>query len=275
MIQKAILYDESKCIACRGCQTACKQWNDLPATATTNKGSYENPPDLSVDTWMKINFREVDSKGGGVAWLFSRRACMHCTDAGCVAVCPTGAVYHHEMGFVAYDKDKCNGCRYCLEACPFDIPRISGSNLTGWGKMDKCNFCQDRVGNGLDPACVKSCPTRALRFGDRQQLLTEAESKVESLKAMSAPIDTGSSLYPEANLYGGTQMDGLHVIFVLTNNIENYDRLPANPKIPGIVTAWQDFLKPAGLAVAGITALGLGINYMVARARVIRQKEGK
>ncbi|MGW8181808.1 MAG: 4Fe-4S dicluster domain-containing protein, partial [bacterium] len=151
MTQKAILYDESKCTACRGCQTACKQWNGLPGTETTNWGSYENPRDLSVDTWLKIKFKESERPNGIVAWLFNRRSCMHCTDAGCVVVCPTGALYHHEMGFIAYDKNLCSGCGYCLEACPFDVPRISESRLTGLGKMDKCTFCQDRVTNGLEP----------------------------------------------------------------------------------------------------------------------------
>ena len=275
MTQKAILYDESKCTACRGCQTACKQWNDLPATDTTNRGSYENPAHLSIDTWLRIRFNEVERPNGGVAWLFSRRACMHCTDAGCVRVCPTGAVYHHEMGFTAYNKDLCNGCRYCVEACPFGVPHISGSRLTGWGKMDKCNFCQDRVSNGLEPACVKTCPTGALSYGDRGLLLTEAEKRVHALKAMRDPLDISASLYPEANLYGDTQVEGLHILYVLTSSIDNYDKLPVNPNVSGVVRAWQDFLQPAGFAVAGLAVLGLGLNYMVTRARIIRDKGGK
>jgi len=274
MIQKAILYDESKCTACRGCQTACKQWNDLRGTTTTNWGSYENPRDLSVDTWLKIKFKEIERPGGAIAWLFNRRSCMHCTDAGCVNVCPTGALYHHEMGFVAYNKSLCSGCGYCLEACPFDVPRISDSNFFGLGKMGKCTFCQDRVTNGLEPACVKSCPPSALTFGDRGVLLIEAEKRVDAIKAIRDPI-TGGAIYPNATLYGDTQLDGLHVLYVLTNSIDNYEELPANARISATATAWKDFLQPVGYALVGVAALGLGINYMIARARMIHEKEEK
>ena len=104
MRDKAILYDSTLCTACRACQVACKQWNENQAVKTTNQGSYENPPALTPETWLKIEFREVE-RGGRLAWLFSRRACMHCTDAACVKVCPTGALRHHELGFVTYDKD--------------------------------------------------------------------------------------------------------------------------------------------------------------------------
>ena len=107
MAEKAILYDATKCTGCRGCQVACKAWNDLEAEETTNSGTYENPPDLSPNTWLKMQFEEVvdTDAPGGLSWLFTRRACMHCSDAGCVKVCPTGALHYHELGFVAYDKD--------------------------------------------------------------------------------------------------------------------------------------------------------------------------
>lgn len=200
---------------------------------------------------------------------------MHCTQAGCVSVCPTGALYHHEMGFVAYDKGLCSGCGYCLEACPFDVPRRSGGNLTVWGKMDKCTFCQDRVTNGLEPACVKSCPPGALKFGDRGQLLIEAEKRIDAIKAIRDPLDTSKSLYPNATLYGDTQLNGLHVLYVLTNSVDNYDELPANPKVSATATAWQNILQPVGYAMVGAVVLGLGVNYMIARARMIREKEGK
>src|SRR4030042_6223156 len=109
MAEKAILYDSSKCTACRGCQVACKQWWGLEGETTTNRGTYENPPDLSPDTWVKIRFNEVP-RNGSIDWVFTRRACMHCTEAACVKVCPTGALYHHPLGFVAYNKDICSGC---------------------------------------------------------------------------------------------------------------------------------------------------------------------
>jgi formate dehydrogenase iron-sulfur subunit len=275
MGQKAILYDASKCTACRGCQAACKQWNDLPGEETTNTGSYENPPELSADTWLKMKFKEVSRNGNGdVAWLFNRRSCMHCTDAGCVRVCPTGALYYHDMGFVAYDKGLCSGCGYCVEACPFGVPHMTGSNIGHGAKMGKCTFCQDRVTQGLEPACVKTCPPGALSFGNRGELLVEAEERLRVVKAMLNPV-TGKALYPDANLYGDTQLDGLHVLYILTDSLDNYNKFPANPEVPGTVIAWQKYLQPVGCAVAGAVAVGLGINYLAARARMIREKEGK
>ncbi|MDY6918383.1 MAG: 4Fe-4S dicluster domain-containing protein [Chloroflexota bacterium] len=256
MADKAILYDATKCTACRGCQVACKEWNDLPGELTTNRGTYENPPDLSANTWIKIRFTEVETTGD-IRWLFTRRACMHCTDAACVEVCPTKALYHHEMGFVAYRRDLCSGCGYCVEACPFAVPKSGGNNLTGIRVANKCLFCEDRITNGEIPACVKTCPTGALVFGDRDDLVAEGRARVQSLKAE----------YPNAYLYGDTELGGLHVLYVLDDLPEVYG-LPTNPKVPVAATAWQDVLQPIGWGLAGIAVVGLGLNYLIARRKV-------
>ncbi len=257
---KAILYDATKCTACRGCQAACKQWNELEAEETKNTGSYENPADLSYRTWLKMRFAEVDN-GGDLAWLFTRRSCMHCTDAGCVKVCPTKAVDKTAEGIVYIDRQKCTGCGYCVEACPFDVPRLDGSRVTGKAKMFKCILCKDRVDNGLEPSCVKSCPPGALAFGERDDMVAMGKARVAEL---------GS----DALLYGEDELDGLHVMYVVNHPLEDH-KLPVDPEVSPAVTLWQDILKPVGYGVVGVVAAGLLLNYMVARARTVKAKEGK
>jgi formate dehydrogenase beta subunit len=262
MAEKAILFDATKCMGCRGCQVACKAWNDLKAEETEFTGSYENPPDLSPRTYIKMRFNEVDESDGKLAWLFTRRSCMHCKDAGCVQVCPTKAVHHdEEFGFVHIDRDKCTGCGYCVEACPFDVPRLEGNAVTGKALMYKCTFCQDRVHNNRQPACVRACPPGALVFGDRDDMVALGEARVQEL---------GGS----AHLYGKEELDGLHVLYVLSHPLEEH-KLPANPQVSPAVTLWQDILQPVGYGVVGVVAGGLLLNYIVARARMVKQKEGK
>jgi len=269
MAQKAILYDASKCTACRGCQVACKQWHELEGEKTTNTGSYENPPDLSNETWLKMEFREV-ARNGTLRWLFTRRSCMHCTDAACVSVCPTGALFYHPDGFVSIDKGKCTECGYCIEFCPFDVPRLDTSRITGLGKrVDKCTACTTpglaRIDNNLEPACVKTCPPAALVYGDRDELLSAAKTRVEDLKAQG---------HAGANLYGENELGGLHVLYVLEEDPGDYG-LVVDPQISGTVTAWQDVIKPLGYAAVGLVALGLVINIMIARARIVSERERK
>lgn len=272
MAEKAILYDAARCTACRGCQAACKQWNENDegeGEKTFNRGSYENPPDLSPQTWLKMEFREVDP-GGKVRWLFNRRSCMHCTDAGCVKVCPNDSLFYNKLGFVSYHKDICIGCGYCVEGCPFHVPRMTSNLVTGIAKADKCTFCTtpglDRIVQGWEPACVKSCPPNALEYGDRDKLVAEGRKRVEALKAKG---------YVNAYLYGDKELGGLHVIYALDDSPEVYG-LPIEPRIPAVVTAWQDVVQPLGWALGGLTILGLGLNYLVARqTKLTKELSGK
>ncbi len=270
-MDKAILYDSTLCTACRACQVACKQWNENDqgeGEKTVNRGSYENPPDLSPRTWLKMEFREIEW-GEKVDWLFTRRACMHCTDAACVKVCPSGALYHHQLGFVAYNKDICTGCGYCADFCPFHVPRSNRNLITGMAKMDKCTFCTtpglDRIAVDYEPACVKSCPTDALKYGDRDELVTEGKKRVQALKAEG---------HTNAYLYGEKELGGLHVMYVLKDSPEVYG-LPVYPEVPVTAIAWQDVIQPLGWAVGGLTLIGLGLNYIVAReAKMTRELPG-
>jgi len=278
MADKAILYDATRCTACRGCQAACKEWNENnelnpdgnnPVT-TKNTGSYENPPDLAPTTWLKMTFTEVEHYGK-LDWLFNRRSCMHCGDPACVKVCPNGTLYIDQTyGFVGLNPNTCTGCGYCVEFCPFDVPRLKGSSVLGNTKAFKCVACMqpglNRLDAGQEPACVKSCPPNALLYDDRDKLVTIAKEKVAALKAKG---------FSNATFYGEKELGGLHVMYVLNDTPDKY-RLPVDPKFPATAIAWQDVIQPLGWAVGGLTILGLALNYIIAReAKMTKSLPGK
>ena len=225
---KAMLFDSSRCIACRGCQTACKQWWELPAVTTGNRGSYENPPELGPETWNKIRFREVE-KAGSVRWLFTRQACMHCTNAVCVWVCPTYAHTYGPDGHVEIDHERCIGCGRCVQYCPFEVPKLGPHDVTSRISVEiftprrvshKCTWCQDRLESGLTPACVKTCPPGALQFGERSDIIQEGKKRLETVK----------KTFPEASLYGESELGGLHALYLLTD-APYVHGLPENPQV--------------------------------------------
>lgn len=231
---KAMLIDTSKCIACKGCQVACKQWNELPGVKTRNTGSYQNPPQLSAKTWMIVHFREF-VEDNRVSWLFQPMHCMHCTNAPCVSVCPTGAMHTVNNNYVVVNTDWCIGCGYCVQSCPYGVAQFD--ELEGVAR--KCHFCIDRVTNDLPPACAKTCPPGAIAFDDREQLLGAASKRVEALKARG---------YPRANLYGDTQLGGLNTLYILLQPSSVY-QLPEAPVPPEekLTVGWLSGLLAAGL----------------------------
>lgn len=249
----AMLIDTTVCTGCRGCQVACKQWWDLPGEKTVNTGSLENPPDLSATTWTRITFHEVE-QGDEVKWFHMAWGCMHCTDAGCVTVCPTGALKRDgHTGAVTLERNLCNGCGYCQQACPFNVPRLDTNVLTGIGKATKCNFCQDRLANDLVPACAKTCPTGAITFGDRAEMVERGKKRVVKLKERG--VD-------QASLYGDQFLGGLGRMFVLGAPAKEY-RLPENPKVNPTITVWKKVVRPLGKIGVVATVLGLGVNWFV------------
>jgi formate dehydrogenase beta subunit len=254
----ALLLDLAKCTACRGCQAACKQWNDLPAEVTQNWGSYQNPADLSYDTYTLIHFDEQEREDGTLAWLFLNQRCLHCTEAACVDVCPTGALAYNEMGFVSFEEEKCNGCGYCSQYCPFGIPRLGQVNtISGEAKSSKCTFCQDRTTNGLSPACAQACPTGAILFGERDELVAMGKKRVEDLKTR------GRS---EARLYGENELGGLHQMYVLEAKASLYG-LPENPKYPANATL-RNVLKPLGNVAIGAALVGSVAAFFITRRNI-------
>lgn len=239
-MKQSMLIDPSKCIGCRSCQVACKQWNQLPAEPTVFAGTYENPPAISPVTWMRVSFHE-EEVGDGVKWFFGNHRCMHCTDAACITVCPSGAIHHTESGAVALDPNKCIGCNYCVANCPFQVVGFDRrTNLA-----QKCTFCYERVQDGLLPACVTACPTGALSFGERRTIIGKAQDRVDAF------LDAGHN---NASVYGLESL-GTGVIFALQDDPEHYG-LPRDPRIPLSATLWGALFRP--LRVLLVVALGLG-----------------
>jgi formate dehydrogenase iron-sulfur subunit len=170
-----VLVDLVRCTGCRSCQVACKAWNDNPGEVTLCLGCYYNPPDFSASTWSLMKYDEVEY-GGDLHWVFTKRQCMHCLHPACASACPVQALHKLENGPVVYEANKCIGCRYCMVACPFHVPRIDFYEVLP--VITKCSFCADRLSEGLEPACAKGCPTDALMFGEREALITEARRRI-------------------------------------------------------------------------------------------------
>ncbi len=239
------LIDTTRCTACRGCQVACKQWNEQPGRRTRNFGSYQNPPDLQWNTWTLIRFQEYVDAGGTLKWLFRKDGCMHCTDAACVKVCPSGALYRTPYGTVGLKANLCIGCKECIAACPFDIPRYDRAT----DKILKCDLCLTRLQADQLPACVKSCPTGALTLGAKDEMIRKAYARAKELGG-------------DANVYGDKFVGGTHVIYVLGEKPAVYDELPQNPTVPLSIIVWKDLLKPLSLIAAGGVLAGSFLHYI-------------
>ncbi|MFO1428578.1 MAG: 4Fe-4S dicluster domain-containing protein [Candidatus Competibacteraceae bacterium] len=197
-----ILIDTTKCMGCRGCQVACKQWQGLKAEKTTFFGGagYQNPPALSADTFTLITFTETEDEDG-LHWTFAKRGCMHCDEPACASVCPVGSLHKTANGAVVYDADKCIGCRYCMMACPWSVPSYQWDSPVPF--VRKCTMCNDRQQVGKAPACVGGCPTGALQFGRREDLLNEARTRIA--KNPDRYVD---------HIYGEKEAGGTGVIYL-------------------------------------------------------------
>ena len=248
----AKLIDISKCIGCKACQVACMQWNDLRDEVGTTTGIYDNPVDLTDQSWTVMRFAEYKSPEGKLEWLIRKDGCMHCEDPGCLKACPSpGAIVKYGNGIVDFNSANCIGCGYCVAGCPFNIPRISQKD----NKAYKCTLCSDRVAVGLEPACVKTCPTGAIQFGAKTDMVKRGEKRVGDLKERG---------YQQAGLYNPAGVGGTHVMYVLqhADKPNLYNDLPLDPKISPWVSLWKGVTKPLLSIGIGLAVLGAFFHYV-------------
>jgi formate dehydrogenase iron-sulfur subunit len=281
--------DTSVCIGCKACEVACKQWNDLPSDGSTFRkgGSYDHTGELGAATWRHVRFAEVtepspltvseahdldlvavaEAHGAppevdvaqAVAdmsrWIFMSDVCKHCTHAGCMDACPTGALIRTEFETVIVQADVCNGCGYCVPSCPFGVIDRDHQD----GRAAKCTLCYDRLQDGLEPACAKACPTDSIQFGPYDELLDVAQRRVATLHDRGR---TNAYLYGAGDAPGEEIAGGLGAFFLLTEPPERYG-LPANADSPiqeNVVTA------TAAAVAAGLTAAaGVAVAFATAK----------
>jgi formate dehydrogenase iron-sulfur subunit len=242
--------DTTTCIGCKACEVACQEWNDLPPIDTHGFGSYQTLPDLHPEFWNLIRFGERQMESG-LAWLMRKDGCMHCADPGCLAACPApGAIVQYANGIVDVNPEACIGCGYCETGCPFDVPKIEPKTK----KMAKCTLCVDRVTVGLEPACVKACPTGCLHFGTKDDMVELGRQRVAQLR------ENGNE---EARLYDPPGVGGTSVVTVLAHGDHpEWYGLPADPRVPRSVLFWKNVLRPLGVLGIAITVLGTFGHYM-------------
>jgi formate dehydrogenase iron-sulfur subunit len=274
--------DTSVCIGCKACEVACKEWNAVPEDGLLLTGmSYDNSGGLGADTWRHVAFIEqrkpLGQQDPGVShqeedvlalarqgpgtppgeagatpagpgefrWLMASDVCKHCTHAACLDVCPTGALFRTEFGTVVVQEDICNGCGYCIPACPYGVIDQRKDDGRAW----KCTLCYDRLGAGMEPACAKACPTDSIQFGPLDQLRERAAGRVAQLR------DAG---VPDARLYGEDPADGVGgdgAFFLLLDEPEVYG-LPPDPVVTtrDLPSMWRHAGAAAAALAAGVVA---------------------
>ena len=244
------LVDISRCIGCKGCEVACKEWNDLEAEPTSNFGSYQSHEDLTPDTWLLMRFEETEIEGD-LRWMITKNACLHCEEPGCLYACPSpGAIVQYENGIVDFNQENCIGCQYCVAGCPFDIPRFSPTTK----KVYKCNMCIDRVESGLEPACVKTCPTNAIAWGSKDDMTALAKKKVAGLERRG---------FKNAAVYDPAGVGGTHMVYVVPHGDRLADyHLPADPTAsPGALQGLV-WMKRLGAWLFGFGLVGAALHYL-------------
>jgi len=258
------LTDPTLCIGCKACEVACKEWNGLPSDGDVWTGqSYDHTGALGASTWRHVKFVEQEGRLGlqvagpmtgegeedPFRWLFLSDVCKHCETAGCLEACPTGAIVRTETGGVYVQDDVCNGCGYCVVACPFGVVDRRPEPLPAAGGAFKCTFCYDRQRSGLPPACAKACPTEAIQFGPLEQLRDRASRRLDELRVRG---------YDDVSVYDPTEtsVGGVHALFLVPGDPAAFG-LPPAPQAPTafLASSWTSaLLTAAGLVAAALAA---------------------
>lgn len=235
-VRYVISIDLDRCIGCQACVVACRTANEIS----------------SGDTYIAVS--DVVHRHASSLWgSFAHHRCSHCGAAPCVSVCPTGTLSKWN-GLTVIEPEKCSGCGYCADACPFKVPHVAGN------RVSKCSGCQDVVKDGHEPWCAQTCPSQAIRFGDRDTLLAEAKARVADLRRR----------YPRAHVYGETQLNGLGLLMILLDRPSVYG-LPEKPEMPVAVNVWQAVVQPVTTGLSAFAAVTMGLMFVFARRQHARE----
>jgi len=263
-LEVAKLIDVSRCIGCKACQAACMEWNDLRDDVGQFGIGYGGPIDLTDRSWTVMKFYEEEVAPHGLQWLIVKDGCLHCADPGCLRACPApGAIVQYANGIVDFQEENCIGCGYCQTGCPFNVPRFGVTD----SKAYKCTLCSDRVAVGLEPACIKTCPTQALSFGSKEDMLDLAQERVREL---------GTRGLDKAAVYDPSGVGGTHVVYVLPHGDPELYRLPKAPRVSPLVAFWRSgFAKTVGvLTMVSVVVAGV-FHYMKVGPLEVPGEQGK
>ena len=258
---KAMIQDNTRCIGCRACMVACKSWNNRPADQTEffAGDGYQNPRDLDANNYTLITFNEITT-GARPNWVFGRQLCMHCDHPACASACPTTALTKTALGPVVFNEARCIGCRACMQACPFLIPKYDYESRAPL--IHKCTFCADRVEAGLKPACATVCPTGAISFGDRDDMVAEAKRRIATAPGTYIP-----------EIYGLEEVGGTSVLHLSSVPFAQIGYITGLPKtaMPDLTHRWLRLTAPVFAVLYGVFAALTWITHR--RARVAEHEE--